>query len=65
MNLFCQILTSDVVSKGRRVLCTESYFREFVRRLAVRNGVQIGISPLTNKRVQPKKESAVCHHLLN
>ena len=27
--------------------------------------VHIGISPLTNKRVQPRKDSAVCHHLLN
>ena len=25
----------------------------------------IGISPLTNKRVQPRKDSVVSHHLLN
>ena len=31
----------------------------------VRNGEHIGISPLTNKRVQPRKGSAVCHDLLN
>ena len=29
------------------------------------SGEHIGISPLTNKRVKPRKDSAVCHHLLN
>ena len=32
---------------------------------AVRGGENIGISPSTNRRVQPRKGSAVCHHLLN
>ena len=33
--------------------------------LDVRSGKHIGILPLTNKRVQPRKDVAVCHHLLN
>ena len=41
------------------------YYGECVRHLAVRSGEHIGISPLTSKRVQPRKDSAVCHHLLN
>ena len=36
-----------------------------VRHLVIKSGEQIGISPLTNKRVQPRKDSTVCHHLLN
>ena len=31
----------------------------------VRNGKHVGISPLTEKGLQPRKDSAVCHHLLN
>ena len=38
---------------------------QYLRHLAVKSGEHIGISPLTNKRVQPRKDSAVCHHLLN
>ena len=70
-NNFCfkdpvpQILTSGVVYKFQCGLCNESYYEECVRHLAVRNGEHIGISPLTNKRVQPRKDSSVCHHLLN
>ena len=36
-----------------------------IRHLVVRSGEHIGILSLTNKRVQPRKDSAVCHHLLN
>ena len=36
-----------------------------MRHLAVRNREHIGISPLTDKKVQPRKGSAVCHYLLN
>ena len=70
-NNFCfkdpvpQILTSGVVYKFQCGLCNESYYGECVRHLAVRSGEHIGISPLTNKRVQPRKDSAVCYHLLN
>ena len=46
-------------------LCNESYYGECVRYLAVRSCKHIGISPLANKRVQPRKDSAVCHHLSN
>ena len=70
-NNFCfkdpvpKILTSGVVFKFQRRLCNESYYEECVRRLAVRSGEHIGIFSLTNKREQPRKDSAVCHHLLN
>ena len=43
----------------------ESYYRECVRHLAERSGEHINVSPLTNKRVQPRKHIAVCRHLLN
>ena len=60
-----QILTSSVVYKFQCGLCNESYYGECVKHLAVRSGEYIGISPLTNRKVLPKKDSAVCHHLLN
>ena len=60
-----QILTSGVVYKLQCGLCNESYYGECVRHPAVRSGEHIGISPLTNKRVKPRKDSAACHHLLN
>ena len=58
-----QILTSGGVYKFQCGLCNESYYRECFRHLAVMIGACIGISSLTNKRVQPKKGSTVCHHL--
>ena len=70
-NNFCfkdpvaQILTSVWFISFNVWLCNESYYIECVRNLAVRSGEHIGISPLTNKRVQPRKDSAVCNHLLN
>ena len=54
-----------VVYKIQCGLCNESYYGESVRHLAVRSGEDIGISPLTNKKVQPRKDSAAHHHLLN
>ena len=60
-----QILTSGVVYKFQCGLCNQSYNGECVRHLAVRSGEHIDISPLTNKRVQSRKDSAVNHHLLN
>ena len=60
-----QILTSGVVYKFQCGWCNESYYGECVRHLAVRSGEHIGISPLTSKTVQPRKDSAVWHHLLN
>ena len=64
-DLVPQILTSGVFYKFQCGLCDESYYRVCVRHLAVRSSEHIGISPVTNKRVQPRKDSAVCHHLLN
>ena len=60
-----QIFTSGVVYKFQCGLCNESYYGECVRHLAVRSGEHTGISLLTNKGVQPRKDSAVYHHLLN
>ena len=57
-----QMLTSGVVYKFQCGLCNESYYRECVRHLAVSSGEHIAISPLTNKRIQPRKDSAVYHH---
>ena len=60
-DLVPQILTSGVVYKFQCGLCSEPYYGECVRHLAVKNGEHIA-SPLTNKRVQPRKDSAICHH---
>ena len=60
-----QIPTSGVVFMFQYGLCNESYYGECVGHLAVRSGEHISISPLTNERVQLRKDSAVCHHLLN
>ena len=54
-----------MVYKFQCGLCNESYYGECVRHLAVRSAEVFGISSLTNKKVQPRKDSAVCHHLLN
>ena len=70
-NNFCfkdpapQILTSGLVHKFQCGLCNESRYGKCVRNLTVKSGEHIGISPLSNKRVQPRKDSAVCQHLLN
>ena len=60
-----QILASVAVYKFQCGLWNESYYGECVRHLAVRSGEYFGISPLTGKRVQPRKDSAVCQHFLN
>ena len=65
-DLVPQIRTSGVFYNVFQCgLCNEFCYGECVRHLAVRSSEHIGISPLTNKRVQPRKDSAVCHHLLN
>ena len=46
-------------------LCNKFYHGECFRHLAVRCGGHIGISLLTNKKVQSRKDSVVCHHLLS
>ena len=54
---------------GQRVqcgLCIKSYYGECVRRLNVRIGKHIGISPLTKKNVKPKSSAVsdmlLCNH---
>ena len=59
-----QIITSGVVFKFD-VDYAMNPITECVRYLAVRSSEHIGILPLTNERVQSRKDSAVCHHLLN
>ena len=60
-----QIFTSDVVYKFQFRLCNESYCGEWVRYLEIKNVEHIGLSTLTDKRVEHRKDSAVCNHLLN
>ena len=54
-----------MVNKFQCRLYNQSYYGEYVRQLAVRGGGRIGFSPLTNKRVQPRKDSTICHDLLS
>ena len=54
-----------MVCKFQCRLCKEPYYGECVRHLAVRLGEDTAVSPLTNKKVQPRKDSAACHDLLN
>ena len=51
-------LTSGVVYKFQCGLCNESYYRECVKHLNVRIGEQIGILPLTKKKVKLKGSAA-------
>ena len=60
-----QTLTSDVVYKFPCWLCNGSYNGECIRNLAVRIGEHVCISHLTSKKIQSRKNSAVCHNLLN
>ena len=62
---FPQIPTSSLVHKFQCGLCNEFCCGECVSYLAIRSGEQTGISPLSNKREQLRKNSAVCHHLLH
>ena len=45
-------------------LYNESYYGEYIQYLDVRIGEHTGISPLTNKYVQPIKDSAACLHFV-
>ena len=68
-NVFCfkyripKELTSGVFYKFQCGLCNESYYGECERYLNVRIRKDIGISPLTKKKVKPKG-STVSDHLL-
>ena len=53
-----------MVCKFQCWLCNDPNYGECVRHLALRSGEHIGVSSSTNKRAQPKKDSAVSHHLL-
>ena len=58
---------NSYISGGLQVsigLCNESHYGESVGHPSVRSGEHIGISRVTNKRIQPRKVSAVFHHLL-
>ena len=59
-----QILISGVAYKFQCGFYNESYYAEYVRHLAVRNGVHSGISPFSIL-VQPRHDCAVCLQLLN
>ena len=50
-------LTVGVVCKFQCGLCNESYYGECMRHLNARIGEHIGISPLTRKKVKPRKSS--------
>ena len=64
-DLVPQILTSGVVYKFQFGLYNVSYYWKCVRYLAVRSGKHIGVPLLANRRIQPRKDSAVCHDSLN
>ena len=57
-------LTSGVVYKFQCGFCNESYYGECVRHLNLRNGENIGISPVTGEKVKPKGCAASNHLLL-
>ena len=54
-----------MVYKFQCGLCNESYYGECVRNLAVKSDEYIGVSPLTNKRVQRRRKDSAACHLLN
>ena len=56
--------TYGVVYKFQCGLCNESYYGECIRRLNVRIGEHMGISPLTRKKAKPKGSVASDHLLL-
>ena len=62
-NNFC--IKDPVVYKFHCGLHNESYYREYVSHLDVKTVEHIGISPLTNRGVQSRKDSAVCYHFIN
>ena len=58
-------LISGVAYKFQCGLCNESYCGESIRHLDIRSGEDIGVSPLTGKKVKPLNKSAICDHLLH
>ena len=58
-------LISGAVYKFQRRLCNKPYYGESIRHLDIRSGEYIGVSPLTEKKVKPSNNSAICDHLLH
>ena len=58
-------LVSGVVYTYTCRRCNSSYYGEADRRLKVRSGEHIEISPLTFRKGKPSKETAIRDHLLN
>ena len=56
---------SGVVYKFHCGLCNESYYGESITHLDIRSGEHIGVSHLTEKKVRPTNNSAICDHLLH
>ena len=59
------ILFPKFLHQVRFICFCVDYAMDPITENAVRSGEHIDISPLTNKRIQPRKDSAVYHHLLN
>ena len=57
-------LVFGVVYKYTCGRCNSTYYGQTDRRLKVRSGEHIGISPLTFKKTKPSKKSAIRDHLL-
>ena len=56
---------SGVVYKFQCSLWNESYYGESIRHLDIRSGEYLSVSSLTEEKVKPSYNSAVCDHLLH
>ena len=56
---------SGVVCKYMCGRCSSLYYNETDRRLRVRSGEHIGISPMTFRKAKPSKESGICNNTLS
>ena len=54
-----------VVDKFQFGIGNESYYGESIRHVNIRLGEQIGLSPLTGKKVEPSNNSVLCDHLFH
>ena len=61
---FKDCIHEELTYKFQCGLCNESYYGECVRHVNVRIVEYIGISPLTKKKVKPKRSSVSDHLLL-
>ena len=55
-------LISGVVYKFQCGICNWSYYGKSIRHLDIRCGENIGVSPLTGKKVKRSNNSAFCDH---